>query len=331
MESHENKPDPSLNPQNHPPSSYNLDDNSSKTCILPDGRKLGYAEYGSPTGHAILYQHGLPGSRLEASSYHDLAITLNARIIAIDRPGIGLSSAHASRTLLSWPKDVENLTQHLGLTSYSVLGVSGGGPYALACAFALPATHLKCVSVICGLGPPDMSMWKADMVHWISFPYGWRFAPEFLLEMFFRFDVFGRMELSDEDKLEKMMQPERLASIENTKNRRILSDEAFLKVALRAGRESQRQGFGGVALDGRVVCRGWGFKIEDIRRELPVKLWYGKDDVFIPPNIGIETAARREGAGGKVVLRLEEDDTHYSISQDWKKEQLEAILVEMRE
>lgn len=169
------------------------------------------------------------------------------------------------------------------------------------------------------------------MVHWLSFPYGWRFAPDFLLESFFRLDVFGRMELSDEEKLRKMTESERLASIKNPKNKRILSDEAFLTVALRAGREAQRQGFGGVALDGKVVCRDWGFKIEGIRRDLPVKLWYGKDDVFIPPNHGVETAARLEGVGGKVVLRLKEDDTHYSISQDWKKEQLEAILVEMRE
>ncbi|EUC50815.1 hypothetical protein COCMIDRAFT_32012 [Bipolaris oryzae ATCC 44560] len=329
MESHENEPDPSLTPKN-PPSPYNLDDNSSKICTLPDGRNLGYAEYGSPTGHAILYQHGLPGSRLEASSYHSLALSLGARIIAIDRPGIGLSSPHTSRTLLSWPKDVEHLTQHLGLPSYSILGVSGGGPYALACAFALPATRLKCVSVICGLGPPDMSMWHADMVHWLSFPFGWRFAPEILLEWFFRLDVFGRMEVSDGEKLEKMTEPARLASIENPKNRRILGDEAFLTVALKAAREAQRQGFGGVALDGRVVCRDWGFRIEEIRKDLPVKLWYGRDDVFIPPNIGVETAERLKGAGGKVVLRLEED-THYSISQDWKKEQLEAILAEMRE
>lgn len=330
MESYENEPEPSLSTQS-PPSSYNLDHNSSKTCILPDGRNLGYAEYGSPTGHAILYQHGLPGSRLEASSYHDLAISLGARIIAIDRPGIGLSSPHASRTLLSWPKDIEHLTQHLGLKSYSVMGVSGGGPYALACAFALPAAKLKCVSIICGLGAPDMSMWNADMVHWLSFPYGWRFSPEFLLEWFFRLDVFGRMELSDEEKLEKLLEPSYLASIKNPKNRQIQGDEAFLTVALKANREAQKQGFGGVALDGRVVCRPWGFKIEEIRRDLPVKLWYGKDDVFIPPNHGVETAARLEGAGGKVVLRLEEGDTHYSISQNWKKEQLEAILVEMRE
>jgi pimeloyl-ACP methyl ester carboxylesterase len=309
---------------------YRLDTDSSHVFLLPDGRKLGYAEYGSPTGHAILYHHGLPGSRLEAAAYHDLALSLGARIIAIDRPGIGWSSPHPSRTLLSWAKDVENLTQHLCLEKYAVMGVSGGGPYALACAAALPSAHLKCVSVICGLGPPDMSMWQADWAHWLSFPYGWRFTPTFLIEWYFSLDAFGRMDLSDEQRLEKMLEPSRLAAIKDPKDRAILGDENAMRLAVRASREAQAQGFEGVALDGRVMCRNWGFRIQDVRRDLPVQLWYGQNDKFIPPNHGVETAARLGGAAaGNVILRLE-DDTHYSISQNWRREQLEAILAEIR-
>lgn len=100
---------------------FRLDNHSSSILTLPDGRKLGYAQYGSPTGHAILYQHGLPGSRLEAATYHTLGLELNARIIATDRPGIGWSTPHPNRCLLDHPKDVERLTEHLGLERYSVL------------------------------------------------------------------------------------------------------------------------------------------------------------------------------------------------------------------
>lgn len=100
---------------------YILDNSKSDIFILPDGRKLGYAQYGSPTGRAILYQHGLPGSRKEAAAYHDLAVVLNARIIAIERPGYGWSSPHPTRTILDWPKDVQCLADHLGLEEYSVL------------------------------------------------------------------------------------------------------------------------------------------------------------------------------------------------------------------
>lgn len=302
---------------------------TSSTLVLPDGRTLGWSEYGSPSGTPILYHHGLPGSRLEAAAWHTPAASLGARIIAIDRPGIGLSSPHPSRTVLSWAQDIQHLTQHLGLKSYAAMGISGGGPYALACAAGLPATQLKCVSVICGLGPPDMSMWKADWMHWLGFPYGWRYAPVWLNEWFFRLDAFGRMELSDEERLEKMLDPSRLAKIRNQKDRRILGDREVLGLGLRASREANRQGFGGIAQDGRVMCSEWGFRIEDIRRDLPVLLWYGKEDTFVPPNHGVEIAARLGGTEGKAVLRLE-DDTHYSISHDWRREQLEAILVEMR-
>lgn len=100
---------------------YRLDDNSSDTLTLPDGRKLGYAQYGSLTGRPILYQHGLPGSRLEAAGYDELGLKLGARIIAADRPGYGWSSPHPGRTLLDFPKDLEHLAKHLELDDYSVL------------------------------------------------------------------------------------------------------------------------------------------------------------------------------------------------------------------
>lgn len=103
------------------PCRYLLDNSTSATLTLPDGRKLGYAEYGSPTGKVILYHHGFPGSRLEGAADHDLCTELGLRMICIDRPGIGWSSPHPGSTLLDWPKDVEYLTDHLGLESYSVL------------------------------------------------------------------------------------------------------------------------------------------------------------------------------------------------------------------
>jgi hypothetical protein len=103
------------------PCRYLLDNSTSDTLTLPDGRKLGYAQYGSPTGKALLYNHGFPGSRLEASQHHDLCLKLGLRLIAIDRPGHGWSSPHPGAKLLDWPEDVKCLTEHLGLASYSVM------------------------------------------------------------------------------------------------------------------------------------------------------------------------------------------------------------------
>lgn len=104
-----------------PKSHFRLDNDSSDTLTLPDGRKLGYAQYGSLTGQVILYQHGLPGSRVEAAVYDDLGLELGARIIAVDRPGMGWSSPNPGRTLLDHPKDLEHLAKHLELDDYKVL------------------------------------------------------------------------------------------------------------------------------------------------------------------------------------------------------------------
>jgi hypothetical protein len=100
---------------------FRLDNSTSDVLILPDGRKLGYAQYGSPTGRAILYQHGHPGSRIEGAAFDELGLKLGARIIATDRPGMGWSSPHPSATLLDHPKDLEYLANHLKLEEYSVL------------------------------------------------------------------------------------------------------------------------------------------------------------------------------------------------------------------
>ena len=100
---------------------FRLDNDSSATLVLPDGRKLGYAQYGPLTGRAVFYHHGLPGSRIEAAVFDEMTIDPPARIIAVDRPGYGWSSPHPGRTLLDHAKDIEYLANYLELDDYGVL------------------------------------------------------------------------------------------------------------------------------------------------------------------------------------------------------------------
>ncbi|KAF2865203.1 Alpha/Beta hydrolase protein [Massariosphaeria phaeospora] len=312
---------------NNDPSEWRspLGNEFSDTFILPDGRKLGYAEYGSPTGKAILYLHGLPGSRIEGARYHELGLQLGARIIATDRPGYGWSSPHIGRTLLDFPKDLERLGEHLELESYSVMGVSGGGPYALACAAALPPAKLKAVSVVCGVGPPDISFAGAGFPHWPLFRVGWRYAPVSLMRWHFQRDPGSRIDLSDDERIRLLTQPSKLKAIKHAKDLAIYKDEEFLRVWMRASRESFAQGYDGMCQDGYTMCVDWGFRVEDIRADLPVQLWYGKYDRNVPVNHGLQIAAR---LAGRAHLRVEED-THASISMMWKREQIEALLAKM--
>lgn len=100
---------------------FRTDNDSSAKLTLPDGRKLGYAQYGLLTGKPVFYLHGFPGSRLEAAGFDNLCLEVGIRLIAVDRPGMGWSSPHPGRTLLDHPKDIEDLARHLELDHYSVL------------------------------------------------------------------------------------------------------------------------------------------------------------------------------------------------------------------
>jgi len=308
------------------PVSLPEEDHISSTLTLPDGRKLGYAQYGSPTGRPIILFHGLAGSRFDGAFFHEAGQQLGARVIGIDRPGMGWSSPHPERTLLDLAKDVEKLTEHLKLDDYAVMGLSGGGPSTLACAKALPPTKLKAVAMIVALGPPDIGMSGARLINRIGFPYGFRYCPSFLNRWFWQRDPIGRIDLSDEERLKMILQQvEKSKSQLSEKELAAMSNQDFHRLALKSTREAFSQGFDGVLLDGKLCCLDFGFKVEDIRPDLPVHLWYGKQDVFVPPNHGVQLAKR---LGSRAYLRLE-DETHVSLTINRKKDILETLIKAM--
>jgi pimeloyl-ACP methyl ester carboxylesterase len=299
---------------------YRLDNNSSATLSLPDGRKLGYAQYGLQTGHAILYLHGLPGSRIEAAFLDTIAVRLEARIIAVDRPGYGWSSPHPNRTILDHVKDVEHLAERLELDTYAALGISGGGPYALACAAYLPADKLKAVSIVCGLGPPDIGNWGMNWGNWLGFTLGYRYTPG-LVHWWFEQEAAARLDLTDEERLE-LLQRQFSKSKAHPKDVAVYSDVDRMRLWLRSARESYSQGFDGLAQDGHLVSMDFGFRIEDIRSNLPVQLWYGNLDTSVPLNHGEQIAAR---LGSRAHLRRE-DETHATIVTNWEEQILEDLV-----
>jgi pimeloyl-ACP methyl ester carboxylesterase len=97
------------------------DDGKSSIFTLPNGRQLGYAEYGSPPGRPIILLHGFGCSRYDGAHFDEVGLEVGARIIAIDRPGMGLSSPLPNWTVLGFAKDVEQLTDHLSLKEYCVM------------------------------------------------------------------------------------------------------------------------------------------------------------------------------------------------------------------
>lgn len=139
---------------------------------LPDNRQLGYAFYGPDNGQPVLYFHGTPSSRLEPLVSYACGLDLdtlltqnNIRLIAVDRPGIGLSSFDINRTYISFARDVFQLLQHLHIDACKVMCWSGGGPYALAMAHQYPGI-IKSVSVIAGFSSSFAEKEVYDTLGW---------------------------------------------------------------------------------------------------------------------------------------------------------------------
>lgn len=120
---------------------------------LPDGRKLCYAEYGDPNGIPIFVFHGNPNSRLLWGILPGSPFLPNVRLIAPDRYGYGRTDyVDGVTTVENWPNDIVALADHLGIEKFAVFGPSGGGPFALSCAWKIPE-RLTAVGVFASVGP----------------------------------------------------------------------------------------------------------------------------------------------------------------------------------
>jgi pimeloyl-ACP methyl ester carboxylesterase len=119
---------------------------------LPDGRRVVIASHGDPRGWPLFLFHGIPVSRLGHEFTDAPAKERGVRVLYPDRPGIGLSDPRPGRTIYSYADDVAAMADALGLERFAVAGLSGGGPYALACGAKLPE-RVTAVGVMAGVGP----------------------------------------------------------------------------------------------------------------------------------------------------------------------------------
>lgn len=139
--------------------------------MLPDRRLLAYRIYGQAGGQPIYFFHGLPGSRLQATLLHDQASREGVALVAFDRPGFGHSDPWRAPTVDSVIGDVEQLADHLGHQRFATLGVSCGGPYALATARLL-RQRVTAVGLLAGIGPMDMPYLRHDQLPLLKLMFG---------------------------------------------------------------------------------------------------------------------------------------------------------------
>ncbi len=245
----------------------------SRTITLSDGRKLGYAEYGDTGGSPIFYFHGFPGSRFEARLMNDTAAAWKVRLIAVDRPGIGLSDFQPKRRIVDWPRDVCQLADQLGIDGFAVIGASGGGPYAVVCARALPDRVTYAV-LLAGAGPlrAPNAMNGMSPQNRVLFSIA-RGAPP-LGDL-----VILALARTAGDRERFMSQIIRSSS---PPDRRTLDQRPEIVEALYDSFvEAFKQGSRGARRELRLYARPWRFRLDKIT--VPVFLWQGEKDANVPP------------------------------------------------
>jgi pimeloyl-ACP methyl ester carboxylesterase len=293
----------------------------SQTFTLTNGHTMGFSSCGPrDAARTIFFLHGLMGSRLEGMGFSKLADKLQARIVCPDRPGTGLSTFDSRRTLLDYPNDISQLANHIGIKRYGVLGGSGGGPYALACAKMLPKENLSAVGVFAGVGPPDEGFRELRLssklltLATLKFPGILRW----LVERYFT----SKAQDPDPDIFRRFM----IAQVKwgkASERKTLESDPESLELLVRITREAFRQSGDVFVKECQILTEPWGFKLSDVDFD-GVRLWYGTDDINTPPSMGRDMAKSLKNA------KLKEYDgaTHFTLFDRCGEEALRDMLEE---
>jgi pimeloyl-ACP methyl ester carboxylesterase len=238
-----------------------------------DGRKLGFATFGPADGRPIIWLHGTPGARKQIPEAARLAAyEVGVRFIGVDRPGTGLSTSHLYGSLVEFTADLRILIDEMDFHELAVIGLSGGGPYALATGYAMP-DRVKAVGVLGGVAPTR----GEDAIDGGLVSLATKFAPLFppfrvplglaigglvtammpvgrpALETYARFSPPGDREVFAREEIKAMF----LNDLTDTRGRlRAPIDDIIL------------------------FTRHWGFLLKEVTP--PVKWWHGDADHIVP-------------------------------------------------
>jgi pimeloyl-ACP methyl ester carboxylesterase len=249
-----------------------------------DDRQLGFAEFGDPQGRAVFWLHGTPGARRQIpTEARVFAEKHNVRLIGIDRPGIGSSTSHQYHTVIAFAEDLRAVADTLGVDKMAVVGLSGGGPYTLGCAAAMP-DRIVTVGVLGGVAPTRgadaigggvmaLASYVAPLLERAGLPirlaavaFIWAIRPlaEPALYLYAR------------------MSPEA--------DRRLLARPEFKAMFLDDLLNGSRRQLAAPFADVVVFAREWGFTLEQVK--VPVCWWHGDRDHIVPFGHGRHVVAR---------------------------------------
>lgn len=267
-----------------------------QVVTLSHGRKLGVAEFGVPDGKPILWFHATPGARRQVPpAARERAVRERLRIIGVERPGVGASTPHLYDQMADWATDVEELLDRLGIERCGLVGLSGGGPYVLACAHFLPG-RVAAAAVFGGVAPArGRDAAAGGVIGFFSF-----IEPAFTRAHRVMGDLFSLVIRALHPVAEPVFDyairffPERDGAILGRPDmREMFIDDLLL---------GSKSGIRSVISDAVLFFRPWGFSLRDIR--VPIHFWQGDADPLVPFSHGAHQAALIPGAG--ITLRPDE-------------------------
>ena len=221
------------------------------------------------------YFHGIPGSRLDGAAYESLDNELKSRGvrgIAPDRPGHGSSTQQPGRRLIDWPHDVAQLADSLSLERFSVLGLSAGAKFALACGATL-GDRVKAVGLLAAVGPPETPRFRDGIgkTARTTMTLASRWRPLALANW-----SVGRQMVRHAPGLFMRQLEAELSPVD----RAVLADPEVRRLALATSRECLRPGVQGAVDEFLIQTKPWGFQLGEVRP--PVLLWHGEADELAP-------------------------------------------------
>jgi pimeloyl-ACP methyl ester carboxylesterase len=195
------------------------------------------------------------------------------RLIGIDRPGVGDSTAHVYSSFAAWARDIAEVADRLGIQRFGLIGLSGGGPYVLACAHSLPQ-RVVAGAVLGGVAPavgPDaapggllrLAVYFEPVFRTWHEPLGaaltmtaWTLRP-------FSSSIFNL--------ISRLSPPGDRAVFSRPEMKAFFLDDLL---------HGSRWGLRAPVYDLLLLCKPWGFRLGDIR--VPIRFWHGDRDHLVP-------------------------------------------------
>jgi pimeloyl-ACP methyl ester carboxylesterase len=271
---------------------------TDRLVMLPDGSLVSYRDVGSATGRPILYLHGTPSSRMEASGHFcDMAAELGLRVLAPDRPGYGRTT-FTRYAVRNYPRQLVGLLEELNVGEIGIVGVSGGGRYACACAASL-GSRVNRLALVASTAPSNLEgvreTWSRQdrQLYLLAIHAPWLLRS--LLAM-----MAHRIH-SD---------PQRVPELFNdlpVEDQAVLDRPDVRQLLAATMTEAFRQGTRGAVHDIGLEAQPWDVDLAAIASA--VELWHGRKDTLVPIAQG-ETLAREIP---NATTHLVADEGHISL------------------